>query len=113
MSLWSHSYRNIYQSSNSREKYVSQYEQCNGKRILKLFDTFLQNTVVDFWTRIYLGFCDKWENDTLGSACSKWKEAKKNVCSKLVLVVTELFNIAVNDIDAKESARYSRVLVVN
>ena len=30
-----------------------------------------------------------------------------------MLFVTEVFNIAVNDFDAKEFARYSRVLVVN
>ena len=29
-----------------------------------------------------------------------------------VIVVTELFNIAVSDINAKESSRYSRVIVV-
>ena len=29
-----------------------------------------------------------------------------------MLVVTELFNMAVNDFDAKQSARYSRVLAV-
>ena len=29
-----------------------------------------------------------------------------------VFVVSELFNIAVNDVDAKKSARYSRVLAV-
>ena len=31
---------------------------------------------------------------------------------KRLLVVTELFNIAVNDFDAQKSARYSRVLLV-
>ena len=31
---------------------------------------------------------------------------------KWVLVVTEIFNIAVSDIHAKKSARYSQVLVV-
>ena len=30
-----------------------------------------------------------------------------------MLAVTELFNIVVNDVDAKKSARYSRVLVVS
>ena len=31
---------------------------------------------------------------------------------KWILIVTELFNIAVNDFDAEKSARYSPVLVV-
>ena len=31
---------------------------------------------------------------------------------KRLLVVTELFNIAVNDFDAQKSAHYSRVLLV-
>ena len=40
-------------------------------------------------------------SNTLGHAHSKW-----------VFIVTELFNIAVNDFNAKKSAHYSRVLVV-
>ena len=37
---------------------------------------------------------------------------KKLLVISGVLVVTELFNIAVNDFDAKKSACYSRMLVV-
>ena len=39
-------------------------------------------------------------------------DAKKSACYKSVFVVTELFNIAVNDFDAKKSARHKWVLVV-
>ena len=37
---------------------------------------------------------------------------KKLLVKKGVFIVTELFNIAVNNFDAKKSARCSRVLVV-
>ena len=50
--------------------------------------------------------------NTLGPAYNEQKDAKETARYKWVLVVTELFNMAVNDFDAKQSACYSRVLVV-
>ena len=49
---------------------------------------------------------------TLGPAYNKQIDAKKTACCRGVLVVTELFNIAVNYFDAKKSTRCRRVLVV-
>ena len=49
---------------------------------------------------------------SLGSAYNEQKDAKENTHCKWVLVVTELFNIAVNDFGAKKSAHYSWVLAV-
>ena len=40
------------------------------------------------------------------------KNAKETARCKWVLVVIQLFNIAVNDFDAKKSAHYNRVRVV-
>ena len=40
------------------------------------------------------------------------KDAKETARYKWVLIVTELFNTAVNGFDAKKSARCSRLLVV-
>ena len=42
-----------------------------------------------------------------------YNEQKETVRYKWVLVVTKLFNMVVNDFDAKQSSRYSQVLVVN
>ena len=44
---------------------------------------------------------------------NKQIDANKTVCCRRVLVVTELFNIAVNGIDAKESPRCKWFLVAN
>ena len=40
------------------------------------------------------------------------KDARKTAHYKWVLVVTELFNIAINDFDIKKSSRYSQMFVV-
>ena len=48
----------------------------------------------------------------LGPAYNEQIDAKKMARCRRVLVVTEDFNIAVNDFDAKKSTRCSRVLVV-
>ena len=50
--------------------------------------------------------------NTLGHAYNEQKDAKETARYKWVLVVTKLFNMAVNDFDTKQPARYSRVLVV-
>ena len=47
-----------------------------------------------------------------GSCLQRVKGCKRKARHKWVLVVTELFNIAVDDIQAKKSGRYSRVLVI-
>ena len=47
-----------------------------------------------------------------GPAYSELKDAKETARYKWVLVVTKLFNSAVNDFDAKKSACYSSVLFV-
>ena len=49
---------------------------------------------------------------TLGPAYIEQIDAKKTARCRRVLVVTELFNIAVNDFDAKKFAPCRRVLVV-
>ena len=49
---------------------------------------------------------------SLGPAYNEKKDAKETARYKWVLAVTELFNIAVNDFDAKKSAHCSQVLVV-
>ena len=49
---------------------------------------------------------------TLDPADNEQKDAKETAGYTWVLVVTELFNMAVNYFDAKQSARYSRVLSV-
>ena len=49
---------------------------------------------------------------TLGPAYNASNDAKETARYKWVLVVSELFNIAVNDVDVKKAARYSRVLAV-
>ena len=49
---------------------------------------------------------------TLGTVYNELKDAKETARCKQVLVVTELFNFAVNDFNAKKSAHYSQVLVV-
>ena len=41
----------------------------------------------------------------MGSTSNEQTDAKKTVIFGRVFVVTELFNIAVNDFDAKESTR--------
>ena len=43
---------------------------------------------------------------------NKKKDVKETASYKWVLVVTELFNIRVNDFDVKKSAHYNWVLVV-
>ena len=52
-------------------------------------------------TANYTGFC-----------LQRVKDARKIVRYKWVLVVTGLFNIAINDFNVKKSARYSQVFVV-
>ena len=49
---------------------------------------------------------------TLGPAYNEQIDAKKTAHCRGVLVVTELFNIAVNYFDAKKATRCRRVLVV-
>ena len=49
---------------------------------------------------------------TLGPANNDRKDAKETGHYKWVFVVTKLFNIKVNDFDAKKSARHSQVVVV-
>ena len=51
-------------------------------------------------------------NNTLGPAYNEQKDAKEIARYKWVLVVTELFNIAVNYIHAKKSVCHCWVLVV-
>ena len=48
----------------------------------------------------------------LGPTYNEQEDAKETARYKWVLIVTELFNIAVNYFDAKKSARDSRVLVI-
>ena len=50
---------------------------------------------------------------TLGPAYNEQIDAKKTALCRRVVVVTELFHIAVYDTDAKECARYRQVLVVS
>ena len=50
--------------------------------------------------------------NTLGSTQNEQIDAKKTSHYRRVLVVTQLFNIAVNDFDAKKSTSCRRVLVV-
>ena len=50
--------------------------------------------------------------NTLGPAYNEQVDAKKTARCRRVLIVTELFNIAVNEFDAKKSTRCRRVLVV-
>ena len=49
--------------------------------------------------------------NTLGLAYNEQIGAKKTARCRRVLIVTELFNIAVNDFDANKSTRCRRVLV--
>ena len=49
---------------------------------------------------------------TLGTSYNEQIDAKKTARCSRVLVVTKLFNIVVNDCDAKKSTRCRRVLVV-
>ena len=49
---------------------------------------------------------------TLGPAYNQQIDAKKTACCRRVLIVTKLFNIAVNDFDANKSTRCRWVLVV-
>ena len=49
---------------------------------------------------------------TLGPAYNEQNDAKETARYKWVLVVTELFNMAVSDFDAKQSACYSRMFFV-
>ena len=55
------------------------------------------------------GFQSSKRSSTLAPAYNEQIDAKKTACCR---VVTELFNIAVNYIDAKKSTRHRRVLVV-
>ena len=48
----------------------------------------------------------------IGSTYKEKKESKETARYKKALVATELFNMAVNDVDTKKSARYSLILVV-
>ena len=48
----------------------------------------------------------------LGPAYNGQKDAKETSRYKWVLIVTKLLNMVVNDFDAKQSAHYSRVLVL-
>ena len=48
----------------------------------------------------------------MDSAYNEQKDVKESVRSKQVFLVTELFNTAVNEFDAKKSAHFSRVLVI-
>ena len=48
---------------------------------------------------------------TSGLVQKEWKDAKETATYKWVLIVAGLFNIAVDDFDAKKSACYSRVLL--
>ena len=47
------------------------------------------------------------------SRLQRLKDAKVTARYKWMLIVTELFNIAVNYLEAKKSARYSQVLVLS
>ena len=49
---------------------------------------------------------------TLGLACNEQMDAKKTAGCRRLLVVTELFNIAVNDFDTKKFTHWKWVLVV-
>ena len=49
---------------------------------------------------------------TLGTTSNESKNAKEIASYKRVIVVTELFTIAVNDFNEKKSARYGQMLVV-
>ena len=60
----------------------------------------------------FVNWAVRGRHGSLGSAYNEQKDAKENTHCKWVLVVTELFNIAVNDFGAKKSAHYSWVLAV-
>ena len=48
----------------------------------------------------------------LGPVYNKCKDAKGTAHSEWVLIVTKLFNLAVNDFDAKRLTFYSKVLII-
>ena len=50
--------------------------------------------------------------NTPDPAYNEYKDAKETARYKWVLIVEELFNMAVNDSDAEKSAPFSRMLVV-
>ena len=56
--------------------------------------------------------CAVFLEDTLCPVYNDQIDSKKTARWREVLLITELFNIVVNDFDAKKFTRYSRVLVV-
>ena len=61
-----------------------------------------------------IGWCaDTFEIVNTGSYLQRVKDAKVTVRLKRVLVVTELFDVAVNDFEARKSARLKTVVHCN
>ena len=65
-----------------------------------------------FNSKLYRSYDKVEDTYTLGPAYNEQKDAKETVRYKWVLVVTDHFNMAVNDFDSEQSACYSRMLVV-
>ena len=68
---------------------------------------FFQSRSSNIWFKTYERY-----RRIQGQTYNQWNDAKKAVRWKWLFVVTEYFNIVVNDFDAKKSTRNSPVLVV-
>ena len=75
---------------------------CKIRNYITLIEKIIQEIFGSFYA---------WKTNILGRAYEQ-KMAKETARYKWVLVIDELFNMAVNDFDGKKSAPYSRVLVV-
>ena len=97
----------VWMDVHSRENRCEQMSL--GRSMLKIYATYHGSN----WILCLFGGSVATSTILTGSH-RQWENKCKRNCSILVgaKIVTEVCNIAVNDFDAKKSARYNRVLVV-